>query len=74
MDGIGTFFRTNMSRESVLDLTFATQDLAGKIEDWQVLPSLGFDHHGLLFAIQAPPTDGAHAPAQPPKFNTQKAD
>ncbi|KAF1934982.1 hypothetical protein EJ02DRAFT_428854, partial [Clathrospora elynae] len=21
-----------------------------------------------------PPTDGAHAPAQPPKFNTQKAD
>ncbi|KAF1942887.1 hypothetical protein EJ02DRAFT_311979, partial [Clathrospora elynae] len=49
--GIGTFFHTNISRESVLDIPFATQDLAGKIDDWQVLPSLGSDHHGLLFAI-----------------------
>ncbi|KAF1938313.1 hypothetical protein EJ02DRAFT_474145, partial [Clathrospora elynae] len=49
--GIGTFFRPNMSRESVLDLAFATQDLAGKIEDWQVLPGLGSDHHSILFAI-----------------------
>ncbi|KAF1934933.1 hypothetical protein EJ02DRAFT_310909, partial [Clathrospora elynae] len=48
---VGTFFRPDMSRKSVLDLTFATQDLAGKIEDWKVLPSLASDHHGLLFTI-----------------------
>ncbi|KAF1936117.1 hypothetical protein EJ02DRAFT_359877, partial [Clathrospora elynae] len=59
---IHTYIHTYMSMESVLDLTFATQDLAGKIEDWQVLPRLSSDHHSLLFAIQAPPTDSAHAP------------
>ncbi|KAF2629300.1 DNase I-like protein, partial [Macroventuria anomochaeta] len=49
--GTGTFFRSNMSRESVLDLSFVSQDLASRVEDWQVLPSIGSDHHGILFAI-----------------------
>ena len=30
--GKGTYFRSNMSRESVLDLTFATQDLASRCQ------------------------------------------
>ena len=72
--GTGTFFRPNMSRESVLDLSFATQDLAGKIEDWQVVPGLGSDHHGILFAIEAPASHCNDPAAQPPRFNTSKAD
>ena len=42
-----------MTRESVLDLSFATRDIASQIEDWQVLPAFGSDHFGILFAIKA---------------------
>ena len=31
--GTGTFFRSNLARESVLDLSFATSSLASRIED-----------------------------------------
>jgi hypothetical protein len=72
--GTGTFFRPNMNRESVLDLSFATKDLAGKIEDWQVVPGLGSDHHGILFAIEAPARPCAEPSGQAPRFNTSKAD
>jgi endonuclease/exonuclease/phosphatase (EEP) superfamily protein YafD len=49
--GTGTFFRPNLARESVLDLTLASGSLANRIEDWQVLPDLGSDHFGLLFTV-----------------------
>ena len=49
--GTGTFFRPNLARESVLDLTLATNSLAKRIEDWQVLPDLGSDHYGILFTV-----------------------
>ena len=49
--GIGTFFRPNLARESVLDLTLATSSIANQVQDWQVLPEVGSDYYGLLFTI-----------------------
>ena len=40
-----------METLSVLDLTFTTQGIVNKVEDWQVLPDLGSDHFGVLFTI-----------------------
>jgi hypothetical protein len=34
----GTFYRPNLAKESVLDLSFASSPLANRIQDWQVLP------------------------------------
>lgn len=50
--GIGTFYRPNLARESVLDLTLATPHLASQIQDWQVIKEIGSDHYGILFTIQ----------------------
>jgi hypothetical protein len=61
--GTGIFFRPNMSRESVLDLSFASHSLAGKIQDWQVVPGLGSDRHGILFAIQTPASPETELPS-----------
>lgn len=72
--GVGTFFRPNMSRESVLDLSFATSGLAGKIQDWQVIPGLGSDHHGLLFAIKGADTQSNAPPPKSSRFNTKPAE
>jgi hypothetical protein len=52
--GTATFFRPNLIRESVLDLTLATRSLATYIEDWQVLRDIGSDHFGILFSITSP--------------------
>ena len=49
--GIGTFYRPNLVRPSVLDLTFATRAIESIIRDWQVLPDLGSDHFRVLFTI-----------------------
>ena len=70
--GIGTFFRPNLARESVLDLTLASSSLANRIEDWQVLPDLGSDHFGLLFIITGTGIELAKDPSQL-RFNTSLA-
>jgi hypothetical protein len=70
--GTGTFFRPNLARESVLDLTLATSSLASRIEDWQVLPDLGSDHFGLLFTVTGTGIKLAKDPPQL-KFNTSLA-
>ena len=70
--GTGTFFRPNLARESVLDLTLATSSLANRIEDWQVLPDLGSDHFGLLFTVTGTGTELATDSPQL-KFNTSLA-
>jgi endonuclease/exonuclease/phosphatase (EEP) superfamily protein YafD len=49
--GEATFFRPNLVRESVLDLTLTTRSLASYIENWQVLRDIGSDHFGVLFTI-----------------------
>ncbi|KAH7557896.1 hypothetical protein BM1_05168 [Bipolaris maydis] len=38
--GAGTFLRSHMRQESVLDLTFATSNTAANIQDWQTIPEL----------------------------------
>ncbi|KAH7548755.1 hypothetical protein BM1_10921 [Bipolaris maydis] len=38
--GAGTFLRSHMRQESVLDLTFATSNTAASILDWQTIPEL----------------------------------
>src|ERR1700691_3452145 len=70
--GEGTFYRPNMARPSVLDLTLATQGIVNKVIDWQILPDLGSDHSGVLFTILSkslsPKTSNYT------RFNTKKAD
>ncbi|EOA88027.1 uncharacterized protein SETTUDRAFT_112309, partial [Exserohilum turcica Et28A] len=51
--GTGTFFGVNMPQESVLDLTFATNNIAAKIQDWQTIPRVGSDYHAILFSIKS---------------------
>ncbi len=61
-----------MTRESVLDLSFATRDLASQIEDWQVLLSFGSDHFGVLFAIKS--SLARRLPPSENRYNIAKAD
>jgi ribonuclease HI len=70
--GTGTFFRPNLARKSVLDLTLASSSLANRIEDWQVLPDLGSDHLGLLFTVTGTSIELAKDPPQL-RFNTSLA-
>jgi hypothetical protein len=49
--GTGTFYRPNIKRLTVIDLTLNTADLVDKIQDWQTVPDLGSDHYGILFNI-----------------------
>jgi hypothetical protein len=70
--GIGTFFRPNMARESVLDLSFATRSLVGKIQDWQVITGLGSDHYRLLFTIKSSTQENVPL-LKALKFNTKLA-
>ena len=51
--GTGTFYRPNLERPSILDLTFATSSIANKIHKWEVLPSIGSDHFPLLFTLKS---------------------
>ena len=69
--GEGTFYRSNMSTPSVLDLSFATSGIVTKIKDWQVLPDLGSDHFGVLFTISKSTYSSS---SNPVRFNTRKAD
>ncbi|EDU41102.1 hypothetical protein PTRG_01664 [Pyrenophora tritici-repentis Pt-1C-BFP] len=67
--GVGTFFRPHLSRETVLDLSLVTPDLASKATDWQTIPETGSDHYGLLFSIQTN-ADLVENPTNQPRFNT----
>ena len=71
--GTSTFFRPNLARESVLDLTLASSSLANRIEDWQILPDLSSDHFGLLFTVTRTGIKLAEDSPQL-KFNTSLAD
>lgn len=70
--GEGTFYRPHMEAPSVLDLTFTTQGVVNKVEDWQILPDLGSDHFGVLFTILQSRTNTS--PPKVTRFNTKKAD
>ena len=73
--GTGTFFRPNLSRESVLDLSLVTNSLSNKVIDWQTLPDLGSDHYGLLFTVQGSQTSLVDNPIlQSIRYNTKLAD
>ena len=72
--GTGTFFRPNLQRETVLDLTLVTSSLADRTEDWQVLPDLGSDHYGIAFTITGTGLETTENPlAQQVRFDTSKA-
>ena len=71
--GERTFFKPNIDRESILDLTFSTRYLATQIQDWQILPDLGSDHKGILFTIPGTSILVPN-PAQSGRFNTKQAD
>jgi hypothetical protein len=72
----GTIIFFRGACESVLDLTLATQALAGCIDDWQVLADLGSDHLPILFTLKGkkelvPPNGQKLASIY---FNTKLAD
>jgi hypothetical protein len=73
--GEGTFFRPQLARESVLDLTLVSSNLAELVDDWQILPDLGSDYYGILFTIRGTSTssDFDNSNTQT-RFNTQLAD
>jgi ribonuclease HI len=71
--GKGTFFRSNMTRESVIDLTLATSSLASRIQDWQILPGLGSDHNGILFTVFGTQAGLLTNPTRQMRYNTQLA-
>ena len=72
--GTGTFFRPNMEQESVLDLSFATQDLVARVEDWTIHPDIGSDHYAISFTIQALNGNLVESPLSQARFNTKKVD
>jgi hypothetical protein len=71
--GVGTFFRPNMNRPSVLDLSLASSSIASRTTDWQVLPSLGSDHYGILLSIQGSAIPLVDNPLETSRFNTRLA-
>ncbi|EDN96572.1 hypothetical protein SS1G_01498 [Sclerotinia sclerotiorum 1980 UF-70] len=71
--GTSTFYRTNMTNPSVLDLTLATDSVSPYITDWQVLPDLGSDHLSILFEVKGTLSRTTNI-AQPARFNTKLAD
>jgi ribonuclease HI len=71
--GEGTFYRPNMATPSVLDLTFASQGIVNKIEDWQILPDLGSDHFGVLFTIIIA-NNNISTSSSRSRFDTKRAD
>jgi hypothetical protein len=72
--GAGTFFRPNMSRPTVIDLTLCTSPLLDRVQDWQILPDLGSDHYGIRFNI-VEPTSSTISSENPHlgRYNTKKA-
>ena len=69
--GTGTFYRPNLERPSILDLTFATSYIASKIDNWEVLPSIGSDHFPILFTLKS--VNIAPAINKPDFFNIKQA-
>ena len=72
--GERTFYRPNLKRPSIIDLTLATTSLADQIDDWQVLPDLGSDHYPLLFTISGAQSPTPEESPQNLRFNTNLAD
>ena len=62
-----------MTRESVIDLSLCSPNLESKIQDWQVLPTTGSDHQGILFSLQPQNANQVESPLQQPKYNCRKA-
>ena len=57
-----------MRQESVTDLTFATNNIAAKIQDQQTILGVGSDHHAILFSIESL----GQLPSQLKRFNIKK--
>jgi len=72
--GTGTFYRPNLVRESVLDLTFTTSSIASRVSDWQIIQDIGSDHFGILFTVLGTKTELVDNPLQLAGFNTKLAD
>lgn len=71
--GEGTFFRPNMSKPTVIDLTMVSSVLAHKVYDWQIIEDIGSDHLGIQFCVSYE-VDLNGGDNQEQKFNTDKAD
>ena len=72
--GAGTFLRSHMRQESVLDLTFATSNTAANIQDWQTIPEVGSDHHAILFSIYTTSQLPSQPASLPKQYNTKRTD
>ena len=63
-----------MRKESVLDLTLATNDIATSIQDWQTIPEVGSDHHAILFSIYTTSQLPSQLASLPKQYNTKRTD
>ncbi len=71
--GEGTFYRPHMAIPSTIDLTFATQGIVNKVENWQTMPDLGLDHFGVLFTIMLEKNTSILSNSLLLRYNTKKA-
>src|SRR5215471_1868383 len=73
---ISTFFRSNLSTNSVIDLSFATQKLYSLVSDWYIDDSnaSGSDHEIIIFSIRTRLTELIDNLICSEFFNTKKAD
>jgi ribonuclease HI len=62
--GEGTFMRSNLQHDSVLDLTFSSPQMF--CDNWQVLHDVGSDHYGISFNISS------RAPVHSTDMNNQR--
>lgn len=72
--GQGTFYRSHMTRESTIDLTFASESIANKVTYWQVNGDAGSDHYAVIFTLRGAKVDLVDSPMAFTRFNTEKAD
>jgi hypothetical protein len=71
-----TFERSNTTNTSVIDLTFATPNLAPKILDWCISESFqtGSDHELIRFSMITGSTETVTSPIIQGLYNLKKAD
>jgi hypothetical protein len=71
---IGTFFRSNLQKTSVIDLAFSSNFKSSFCDNWALLSSIGSDHELLSFSMFTGASELFSNPLFNPPFNLSKAD
>ena len=73
---VPTFYRPNLTRASIMDLTFATMDMREEVRDWEAPWELqgGSDHVLISFGISTRFTELVENPLHTGPYNFKQAD